>query len=69
MEPETQPACKLGDAECECLNRVLARTPKLLELARKCKDCGWDVSAAEEALAEQLDMARKAKATFFPNRT
>jgi hypothetical protein len=58
----------LGDEECACLNRVLARTPELLQLAKTCTDCGWDVSAATEALNEQHEIARKAKAAFFPNR-
>jgi hypothetical protein len=58
----------LGDEECKCLDRVLERTPELLQLAKACQDCGWDVSQALEALQEQHDIARKAKAAFFPNR-
>jgi len=59
----------LGDAECDCLNRVLERTPQMLELAKQCQSCGWDVSAAMDALSEQYEIARKAKAAFFPNRS
>ena len=58
----------LGDEECKCLDRVLERTPELLKLAKQCQDCGWDVSTALEALSEQHEIARKAKAAFFPNR-
>ena len=59
----------LGDEECACLDRVLQRTPAIVELARKCEDCGWDVSAARQTLEEQLSIATKAKATFFPDRS
>lgn len=59
----------LGDEECACLDRVLARTPQLLQLAAACENCGWDVSAAQAALAEQHQIATKAKATFFPNKS
>ena len=59
----------MGDAECDCLDRVLERTPALLSLAKTCEDCGWDVSAARDALAEQHAIAEKAKAAFFPNRS
>jgi len=58
----------LGDEECKCLDRVLERTPGLLQLAKQCAECGWDVSAAQETLTEQEDMAKKAKARCFPNR-
>jgi len=58
----------LSDAEYDCLDRVLRRTPDLLQLAKDCEDCGWDVSAARQALEEQHELARKAKAKFFPNR-
>jgi len=62
------PKTTLGDAECQCLDRVLDRTPGLLELAKTCENCGWDVSAARQALTEQQEIARKAKAAFFPNK-
>jgi hypothetical protein len=59
----------LGDEECACLDRVLQRTPALIQLAQACEDCGWDVSAARGALEEQQAIATKAKAKFFPNRS
>jgi hypothetical protein len=59
----------LGDEECACLDRVLQRTPALIQLAKQCEDCGWDVSAARGALEEQQAIATKAKAAFFPNRS
>ena len=59
----------LGDEECACLDRVLARTPALIQLAQQCENCGWDVSSARAALEEQQAIATKAKATFFPNRS
>lgn len=64
-----QQTSPLGDEECKCLDRVLERTPNLIKLAQDCENCGWDVSAAKETLQEQQDMARKAKATFFPNKS
>lgn len=61
------PVCPLSDADCQKINAVLERTPALLQLAQTCQECGWDVSAAQQALQEQLDIATKAKAAFFPN--
>jgi len=58
----------LTDEHCQCLDRVLETVPKALELAAACTDCGWDVSEQARVLKEQLEMARKAKAKFFPNR-
>lgn len=62
------PKCPLSDDDCARINAVLERTPQLLQLALTCQECGWDVSAAQEALQEQLDIATKAKAAFFPDR-
>jgi hypothetical protein len=63
----TNPSANLTDEHCDCLNRVLQRTPALNDLAHKCEQCGWDVSAAKETLQEQMNIARKAKQVFFPN--
>jgi hypothetical protein len=63
------PKHTLGADDCKCLDRVLERTPALLELANTCQNCGWDVSAALDALSEQHAIAQKAKAAFFPNRS
>jgi hypothetical protein len=65
---DQQIPCPFGDAECEALNRVLARTPGLLKLCDDAGNCGWDTSATKESLLEQQAIAAKAKATFFPNR-
>lgn len=62
------PDCPLSPADCERINAVLQRTPALLQLALTCEECGWDVDAAKQALQEQLDIATKAKAAFFPDR-
>lgn len=59
-------ASPLTQEHCDCLNRVIERTQSAIDLAQQCSDCGWDTSAVQEALQEQLDMARKAKANFFP---
>jgi len=63
------PSATMGDVECACLDRVLARTPGLLKLCNDAESCGWDVSAAKESILEQQQIAAKAKAVFFPNRS
>ena len=68
MDPAKPLQHNLTADDCACLDRVLDRTPSALELAHACRECGWDVDQVIEALAEQLAIARKAKATFFPNR-
>lgn len=58
----------LTDEHCKCLDRVLDTIQPGLEAAKVCTDCGWDVTHLIEALKAQDEMARKAKAAFFPNR-
>lgn len=58
----------LTDEHCACLDSVLDSIIKTRDLLRKCKDCGLDVSKAEEETNEQERLARKLKANFFPDR-
>ncbi len=58
----------LTDEHCECLNQVLASISQTRELVQRCKNCGLDVSRAEEEINSQEDLAKKLKAEFFPNR-
>jgi hypothetical protein len=56
----------LQQCDCDALNKVLESAPRAIQLAEACKECGWDASEFEAQLKAQLEMAKKAKATFFP---
>ncbi len=53
---------------CDCLDRVLDSIKTTRELIGKCKNCGLDVTRAEEELNAQEQLASRLKQTFFPNR-
>lgn len=59
----------LNDGHCKVLDQVLESVPQALDLAAKCKDCGWPVDEFIQQLEAQKAMATKAKAHFFPNRS
>ena len=56
----------LNHTHCDCLNKVLESIPQALQLVQACKDCGLDVSEFEQQFQQQLEMAQKLKAKFFP---
>lgn len=58
----------LTDEHCACLDNVLDSITRTRDLIRKCKNCGLDVSKAEEELNEQERLARSIKSQFFPDR-
>lgn len=59
----------LTDEHCKCLDNVLNNTPEYLQLADKCIECGWEFGQQfKERLLQQQEMARRAKAAFFPDR-
>ncbi len=58
----------LTDEHCACLDRVMDNIVQTRDLLRKCKNCGLDVSRAEEEVNAQEQLARKLKAEFFPDR-
>jgi hypothetical protein len=57
----------LRQCDCDALNRVLQRSADALALGLACKECGWDVDVYISKLQEQIDIATKTKAKFFPN--
>ncbi len=59
----------LTEEHCKCLDKVLEGAVSALELARACKDCGFDVSELESQIVAQKEMAEKLKAKFFPYKT
>jgi hypothetical protein len=59
----------MRQCDCDALDRVLRRNTDALTLALACKDCGWEVDAYIAKLQEQLDVAAKSKAKFFPHHT
>ena len=59
----------LTDSHCNTLDCVLQRISETQALVSKCQNCGMDVSAAQEELTRQYNLASRLKATFFPNRT
>lgn len=63
--PSSEP---LTDDHCACLDQVLESVVKTRDLIRKCKNCGLDVSKAEEEINAQEQLARKLKSEFFPDR-
>lgn len=56
----------LTDEHLQCCNNVLASTAPALNLAQKCKDCGWPVDDMIDQLKAQQTMATTIKQKFFP---
>jgi hypothetical protein len=59
----------LTQPDCDCLDRVLRRSTDALSAAQAFKECGWDVDVYIAKLQEQLDLATRTKAKFFPHNT
>lgn len=51
------------------LNQVIEECTRTQDMCARCIDAGVDVSPEASINAEQLDMARKLKAYFFPHAT
>ena len=56
-----------GEEHLQCANNVCVRNAMALKLAKDCQDCGFDTSLQQDMLKQQLDMAQKFKAKFFPH--
>lgn len=56
----------LRQEHCDALDRVLQNCGPALEIARKCKACGWPVDNYIEQLEAQRRMATETKRLFFP---
>jgi hypothetical protein len=62
------PDSPLNPEHCDCLDKVLQSIARTRELIHQCKDCGLDMSRAEEENIAQEALATRLKAKFFPNR-
>ena len=62
---EVQP---LNEQQCQCIDNVLQSIAYTRELLRKCKDCGLDMSRAEDELNAQEELAKGLKRNFSPMR-
>lgn len=49
------------------LNKIIRDCEETASECNKCANCNLDVTPEQQQNAEQLDTARKIKATFFPN--
>lgn len=58
----------LTEDDCKTCNLILDNVGPALEMAAKCKDCGFPVDEFIDQLTQQRNMAQKIKANFFPNR-
>lgn len=58
----------LTDEHCRCLDQVLDSIRSTRDLVSKCKNCGMDVSRAEDELNAQEQLATRLKQQFFPNK-
>lgn len=62
--PECNP---LTGEHCSILDRVLLSTAETADLIRRCKECGLPVDDAEQQNTAQREIARRIKASFFPD--
>ena len=59
----------LTEQDCDCLDRVLTKCPKVREVIEACKEAGLDFSGPLEEINEMERIAAGLKRKFFPNRT
>lgn len=60
--------CPLNDEDCKNLDKVIESGEGTGKLLLACRECGLPVDDAMARNAEQVDVARRLKAKFFPNR-
>ena len=56
----------LTDAHLETINKLLRACAETEEYCKKCEACGLDVDPERTKNAEQMDIAKRLKAMFFP---
>lgn len=59
----------LGAEHLSALNTVIEECTQTAAMCDKCKEAGIDVEPEEKVNNEQLEMAKKLKAAFFPHST
>jgi hypothetical protein len=57
----------LTDEHLTKLNRLIQECTATREYLRKCENCGLNVEPEQHKNNQQLDVATKLKAAFFPN--
>lgn len=57
----------LGPEHLKVLDKVLAACAETAEYCRQCEECNLDVGPELKKNAEQMEIARRIKAKFFPN--
>lgn len=61
------PQSPLGAEHLNALNEVIRECTHTADMCNACQDAGIDVEPEIQANTEQLDMAKKLKAHFFPH--
>lgn len=56
----------LGPEHLEALNRLLDACGETAKMCGACEECHLDVTPEREKNAEQMEIARRLKAKFFP---
>lgn len=56
----------LTEAHLRTLNKLIETCTATLDYCRVCEECNLDVSPEQRTTREQLDMAQRIKARFFP---
>lgn len=68
-ERNPPPKSPLGKEHLTALNTVIDECTKTHAMCAACGDAGIDVEPEQKLNAEQLEMAKKLKALFFPHAT